>query len=160
MGGYNPRLKVILTVALAAFTVFFGGSLLIGRYLNRYSNVARVIAGAFGAFGLALNVISTLSTVFQASRGVTPTWMALFSSANLAFGSLWSGAHLWALFNQRAAVICTPGYRALIARKPMEQPKTYSSPFFWLPFVWLGLCFVAAIIFGVLAASFVHTLSQ
>lgn len=146
-------IRVILLIVLGACALAFAGSFLLGRYLKRYSNVARICAGALGALGLAFNVLSTLAIVIQATRGAAPAWVALFYSGNLALGSLWSGANLWALLNQRAAVICTPEYRALIARKPTERPAMYSSPFFWIPVVWVGLAILGAIVLGVLAAS-------
>lgn len=146
-------------VVLIGFSGFWTGSFLLGRHLDRYSNRARIIAGVLGALGVATNVFSTLGVVIQATRGAAPTWMALFFSAHLALGSLWSGANLWALFNQRAAVICTPEYRALIVRKPMQRPHTYSSPFFWLPFVWMGLAFVGSIAMYSIMASFAARLS-
>jgi hypothetical protein len=146
-------LTFLVIVVVAAMLLFSIGSLLLGRRLDRYSNAARIIAGVLGAVGLAFNVVSTCSTVFRASGGDTSVAQALMASINLAIGSLWSGANLWALFNQRAALICTPEYRALATHKPLQRSYVYSSPFFWIPFLWMGLAFLVAIIAGVMVAS-------
>lgn len=154
LGGQSGDVITFLAIVVLGLMLLFSiGSLFLGRYLHRYSNGARIAAGVLGAVGLAFNVLSTFGTVLQAANGDAPVAQALIASFNLAMGSLWSGANLWALFNQRAAAICTPAYRAFAARQPLQRSAMYSSPFFWIPFVWIGLAFLGGLVAGAVVAS-------
>jgi hypothetical protein len=100
---------------------------LLGVYLRRYSNIARVTAG----------VLTTLALLFQWLFGPALTWLF----------AVFAGPTLWALFNHRAAEICTEGYRHMVGSRRGVPPGTYRSPFFWGPLLLLALFGVGIVAF-------------
>jgi hypothetical protein len=110
------------------------GGFVLGHFLGRFANGARITAGVFGAIGMASQLLNTCVGTFAGRRG--PNVAALFSGV-LSLG--WSAAILWVLFNNRSSEICTPRYRELIARTPDMKPRTFQSPFFWVPLIIIGL---------------------
>jgi hypothetical protein len=60
---------------------------------------------------------------------------------------------LWVLASSRAARICTPDYQSLVAGRPDQTPRTYSSPFFWIPFALL-MTFAGMLLLTGLGASY------
>jgi hypothetical protein len=55
--------------------------------------------------------------------------------SGLAFGS----AHLWAFFNRRGVAIRQSQYLERVAASPHLKVPTFSSPFFWIPLILVGL---------------------
>lgn len=124
---------------------------LLGHHLAKYSNTARIIAGILTILNILGSVCNVFSLMAQAGGmgGMRPERdappMALMAVIVL-FGLAYGIAQCWALFNGRAGAICTPEYQNLVAQTPSQQPPTYASPFFWLPFVFvLGGCLLGAL---------------
>lgn len=137
----------IVAGVMMVMVVICGGigllTYLLGHYLAKYSNGARITTGVLailGMVGSACNLLSSLAQLGGAGRAGAPEGAVLLGV--LVMVVLWIaiyGGICWAVFNGRSAAICTEQYRALVARTPSQQPSTYSSVFFWGPFVMMAL---------------------
>jgi hypothetical protein len=121
------------------YTLVIGlASAWLGFSLAHFSNIARISAGFLTVLAIVVQGVGTL--IFLSS---TTFSIESFLGSYLFF--VYLGAMLLALFNRRAAVVCSEGYRRLLDHRPGAPPGTYSSPFFWAPFVGLVL-FVAVVV--------------
>ena len=111
---------------------------------------ARITAGVLTILGLGANVLRACGGV--ALVGAVQTYAAVGAAGSMmgtVFGALlsiaWSSAMLWALFSSRSAQICTPRYREVMARTAHLRPRTFASPFFWVPFIGIALMVMLAV---------------
>jgi hypothetical protein len=113
--------------------------ILLGVYLGRFSNIARITAG----------VLTVMATTGQVGTVIFLFPYKILMTIELFLGfcffSVFMIAVLLALFNRRAAVVCSEGYRRLVDFRRGVPPGTYRSPFFWVPFVGLAV-FIAPLI--------------
>ena len=114
--------------------VMFGSSgillYLIGHFLARYRNVARIGAGIV----MALRMLGILAGLVELN--------SLSDLISILISTAWTVAVLWALFNKRAVRICTENYRLLVSRTPRVVPPTFKSPFFWVPLILTAIMLV------------------
>jgi hypothetical protein len=117
-------------------------SFVLGHFLARHHNWARITAGTFAALGLALFVIVFgLGIYALATAPSIPEGMYSYHEGPSVFGVLgrgalsilWMSAVTWAYFNRRAASICTERYRHVVAATPTVKPATFKSLFFVIP---------------------------
>jgi len=126
-GGGQAAVGLVLLVVFGA--IFLGFAALfyfIGSGLMKYKGWARIVMTIL----LALNLLQNLPGLF-------------LGGVNLIVamgGLLYGGAQLWALYNSKAKAIFSPGYAAAAEANP-GLVAWWRSPFFWLPFVMVGLMF-------------------
>lgn len=135
---------VVLFVAVF-MAALFAGLYLLGHFLAKYSNTARIIAVVLQGLWLVGNVIQLmlLMGVIGSDQGGRHRAVAEAGVVGGVVGVLisvaWNVAILWVLFNQQSAAICTPQYQRVVYESPDVKPLTYSSPFFYLPLIGLGI---------------------
>src|SRR5262249_13334832 len=128
-----------------------GGAFVLGHFLARYSNGARITAGVLTIIGLAWIVLSAVLGLVRAASQPrlfeaypaysSPHYYYNQPSTGWGFGTiillllylLWIGSVLWALWNKRSSQICSERYRDIVARTPELSPPTFKSPFFIVP---------------------------
>jgi hypothetical protein len=139
----------MLMVAVSA------GSYVMGHYLARYVNAARVAAGVIAVLGLVLTVVRTGFTIYVVERAYD-----LYGGGRYGYGGpslggiifwalvtiMWSIAVTWALLSRRSATVCTPEYRTIVARTRELKAPTFKSPFFVLPLVACSFVVLATLI--------------
>jgi hypothetical protein len=103
-------------------------SILVGVYLARFSNFARITAGILTALAMMVQMIILSSSPYD-------TWLFLRSFSFMVC----VGAVLGPLIDRRAAVVCSEGYRGLVDFRRGVPPGTYRSPFLWVPLVGVAL---------------------
>jgi hypothetical protein len=101
-------------------------SILVGVYLARFSNFARITAG----------ILTALGTVVQGAVIINPYLRFIFFNMGSHPGAWLSmailGAIMCALFNHRAAVICSEGYRCVAGSRRGDWPVIYRNPLVWV----------------------------
>ena len=105
-------------------------SYLLGHFLKRYFNQARVIAGILAIVTGGSSLIQSLAEGGKSS---------IFTAGVIFY----YGAVCWALFSRRARRICSEKYRQVAERTAYVKPKTFNSPFFWIPMIMFLLTLVA-----------------
>jgi hypothetical protein len=105
------------------------GSILLGVCLGRFSNIARIAAGILAAL---VAVGQGLAAFILVGRH-NPLGIVFFIVCSFMC------AVVCALFNRRAAAVCSEGYLRLVEFRRGVPPGTYRSPFFWVLFVGLAL---------------------
>lgn len=126
----------MFTIAAAA------GSYLIGHYLGRFANGARIAAGVTSLVALALSIVrfvlacmvyARIAAAFDdaGSSFARPSLAAPI--AMLILSALWSGAIAVTLLSGRAAAVCAPAYRTIVARTARMKASLVKTPFFVVP---------------------------
>lgn len=122
------------------------GSWLLGHFLSRYANGARIAAGVLTLLGLVLGTMQLAMTAMMFNR-----LTALYGDSGLAgpslagpvakfiLSTLWMISIAWTLWSRRAAQVCAPAYRTIVARTAELQAPMAKSPFFIIPLVGLIL---------------------
>jgi len=154
LGGKVGAGEAIVIGVLALFLLACAAAyFMLGHYLARYYNGARLTAGVLVGLGTLTTMINGVMVVFS-TRDPAAIAMAVLTPLP---GLAWSLAQMWALFNDRAGAICTAEYRALVARSPGVKVPLARSPFLWVPFaviaLWLG---VGAMVTSALWRLFTH----
>ena len=103
----------------------------LGTSLQRFSNAARLVAGALQFLWL---VLILLQAVLMSSHP-----MGAAGLLGPVFNLIYLGAMVAVLFSGRAAEVCSPAYQDELARTPYTKASVYSSPFFWIPLIPLAL---------------------
>lgn len=103
----------------------------LGTSLQRFSNPARLVAGALQFLWLVLILVEAM-VLSSHPRGAAGL---LGPVLNLVY----LGAMVVVLFSGRAAEVCSPAYQDELARTPYTKASMYSSPFFWIPLIPLAL---------------------
>ena len=134
-------IPLLITEALCA------GMFVIGTRLSRFSEFGR-IAGAVAEGLLGLVQLWGIVAAILAHDGVR---LGVTVVQTLVSGA-WIAAVMLLLLSKRAAAICTPSYRELVADRTDQQPPIYGSPFFWVPFIGVAL-FVGLMLLGGLLMS-------
>jgi hypothetical protein len=152
--------------ALAMFVAVFcivlaAGSFVIGHFLARYSNVARILAGVLTALSAVMQLLRTGALLFMSggsrygdsygdygsrryySYSSGPSGILIVVSL---VALIWMIALLWVLFNSRSSKICSDRYRDLVAKTPELRPPTFKSPFFVIPAALSGFAILLAMV--------------
>jgi hypothetical protein len=145
-----------LLFGLAFTVVICGGAYVLGHFLARYYNGARITAAVLSCVGLAWMLLSFGLVLFASERGGNyyggdpygighhyysrSSGVGFLQVIFMILAVVWMISVLWALFNGRSATICSPRYRDLAARTPELRPSTFKSPFFIVPLA--VLCFL------------------
>ena len=115
----------------------------LGSYLMKYSEGARITAGIMSGLTLLMNIAAVARPGGALSQG---NWGRLVSTT-LAAG--WCVVLLWAFFNGRSSIVCSEEYRVIVKATPDQKPETFRSPFFWVPFILVGVSMTVATIYWV-----------
>ncbi|GEM_PF-2339762 len=149
--GAAMGIMVVVAVLIGGIGVLV---FLLGHYLAKYSNTARIISGVLTIIGIVCigcNLIGTVAGLAGGgSRGGAPEGGVLLVTVlvTLAQAAYYCGV-AWVLFNSRSSAICTYPYHQLVAQTPSQQPPTYRSIFFWAPFILM----VGGCLMGLLAGA-------
>ncbi len=146
----GDALTVIAGIAIAGCALSF----VLGHFLSRYANWARVTAGVFAALTLAMQILGFASGLIQyaSSRDIDMGGFSYQTGPSLLqvlipglLGIAWWSGVTWALLSRRSAHICDEGYRQLVAATSSLRPPTFRSPFFMIPLITsaLGLGFLS-----------------
>lgn len=120
------------------------GSFVLGRLLSRFANGARIAAAVLTLVGLALALVRLVLTAVLHSRvsafaaaydGVYAQPSPAGPIASFVLSTLWLIAIAWTLLSGRAAQVCSPTYRTIVARTPALRAPMAKSPFFIVPLV-------------------------
>ncbi len=131
-------------------------SYLLGHFLARYANWARITAGVFATLALTLFVVMLALGLYAIATAPVIRSPYYLDSGPSVFGVLgraaitvsWFAAVTWAYLNSRAWTICSPSYHDVIAATPTVKPATWKSLFFVVPCVLLAISLgLAAILF-------------
>jgi hypothetical protein len=123
------------------------GSYVLGHFLARYVDAARIVAGVLAVIELVLAVVRTCGSLALQSHRYSP-YGSSSAGTILAFllNVVWTSCVAWVLLSSRAAHVCRPQYRTLVARTPALQPPTYRSPFFLIPTIVVALALLIALL--------------
>lgn len=119
------------------------GSWVLGHFLSRFANGARLAAailtlvslGLVGArFVLTAVLVSRMSDLYGGDAYFARPTLA-GPIASFVLSAIWMIAIAWTLFSSRAAQVCAPSYRTLVARTAAMKAPMAKSPFFVIPLV-------------------------
>jgi len=130
----------IAMVMLAAVV----GSYVLGHYLAKFSNGARLAAGILTLVSMAFGVLKFVLTCIAYSKindlyagdiyyDMRPSLAGPIVS--LLLTTVWYLAMVFTLFSGRAAAVCAPAYRTIVARTAQMKASTVKTPFFVVPLV-------------------------
>ena len=120
------------------------GSYVLGHFLGRFANGARLAAGILTIVSLAFGVLRFVVTCIAYSK-----LSDLYGDAGLSYArpslagpiamfllsTIWSGAIVFTLLSGRAAAVCSPAYRTIVARTASMKASLVKTPFFVVPLV-------------------------
>jgi hypothetical protein len=143
---FTPTSFIVRTAYMAMFIVAAAaGSWVLGHFLARFANGARLTAAILTLTSLALTGLQFVLTAIVYSRmsdaynhaqvfyGARPSLVGPI--AWLVIATIWMIAIAWTLFSSRAANVCTPAYRTIVARTAAMKAPMVKSPFFVIPLV-------------------------
>jgi RNA polymerase subunit RPABC4/transcription elongation factor Spt4 len=139
LSGY-PLLRFMPSEArmfLMAYGALAFGFVLIGFFLSRFSNTARLIAGICTTLFVSIQVLQAIHA-FEGRIREAGSLIAVMAAG-------WGIAVLWALVNARASKICRPGYAQLVSMTPQARSSMANSPFFWIPMILIASIFGLAL---------------
>ncbi|HEX8954416.1 MAG TPA: hypothetical protein VF945_21325 [Polyangia bacterium] len=120
------------------------GSYVLGHYLGRFANGARIAAAVLTLVSLAFGLVRFVLTCVAYSKlselyGDSGLFDARPSLAGpiamFALSTLWTGAIAFTLLSGRAAQVCAPAYRTIVARTATMKASLVKTPFFVVPLV-------------------------
>ena len=120
------------------------GSFVLGHYLGRFANGARIAAAVLTIVSLAVSVLrfvvtcvaySKLSDLYGDAGYFSDRPSLAGPIAMFVLSAIWSGAIIFTLFSGRAAAVCTPAYRTIVARTATMKASMVKTPFFVVPLV-------------------------
>ena len=120
------------------------GSYVLGHYLARFSNGARLAAGILTIVSLAFSLLKFVLTAIAYSKiGDLYAGDAYYDMrpslagpiVSLILTTIWSVAMIFTLLSGRAAAICAPTYRTIVARTAQMKASMVKTPFFVVPLV-------------------------
>jgi hypothetical protein len=126
----------------------------LGHFLSRFANGARIAAGVLTIISLVIVAARFVLTAMLYSRMSDDVYGSFYYSArpslagpiaSLLLSTIWSIAIAWTLFSGRAAQVCAPSYRTIVARTPMMRAPMVKSPFFLIPMVGVALVVLMAL---------------
>ncbi|MCU1277322.1 MAG: hypothetical protein JWM53_868 [bacterium] len=120
------------------------GSYVLGHFLGRFANGARLAAGILTILSLAFGLLRFVVTCIAYSK-----LSNMYGDAGLFYdrpslagpiamfllSTIWSGAIVMTLLSSRAAAICAPAYRTIVARTASMKASLVKTPFFVVPLV-------------------------
>ncbi|HXU72449.1 MAG TPA: hypothetical protein VN947_24170 [Polyangia bacterium] len=123
---------------------FVAGSYVLGHFLARFSNGARIAAAVLTMFGLVGEVARFVLTCMAYSR-VAELYAdtSYYASGPSLLGPIvlfilsvmWCLAILVTLLSSRARQVCAPAYRTIVARTAQMRASLWKTPFFVIPLV-------------------------
>ena len=139
-------IQIIPLVILVAMFVIAAaaGSYVLGHYLGRFANGARIAAAILSIVGLAFTLLRFVVTCIAYSRfssiygdsGLYDMRPSLAGPiAMFVLSTIWSGAIIFTLLSGRAAAVCAPAYRTIVARTATMKASMVKTPFFVIPLV-------------------------
>jgi hypothetical protein len=132
-----------LLPALVAPAFSTGCSYLLGRALWTYHDAARWVTLVLNGIGLVLGVGGVLSVLAQGG-------ILIAGAATLQLA--WPAAIVQCLLQPRSAALCTEEYRLNVERSPGVRVAWWTSLFFIVPAVLIGLALLLALVGFVFAA--------
>ena len=120
------------------------GSYVLGHYLGRFANGARIAAAvltlvslAFGTLRFVVTCVaySKLSDLYGDVGAFSDRPSLAGPIAMFLLSTIWSGAIVLTLFSGRAAQVCAPAYRTIVARTAAMKASMVKTPFFVVPLV-------------------------
>ena len=157
-GQFGGFIGGVGTVMAAIFLAMAIGSWVLGHFLSRYSNGARITAGVLTSISLAWQVVSTGFALFARPSYAYDEYGSRYGGYGHSSGAgmwtvlsfllivIWMSSVLWALFNRRSSKICTPEYRDIVAKTPELVPSTLKSPYFIIPAALTGFVLLLALV--------------
>jgi len=119
----------------------------LGHFLARYANWARITAGVFAVVGLVAQCLTTLLGIIAAAQPPTmmygmyyregPSMFWVLVRGGLSIG--WSAAISWVLLSSRSAAICNDRYRQLVAATSNLRAPTFRSFVFMVPTILISV---------------------
>ncbi len=146
---------------VAMFVVaLVAGSYVLGHYLGRFANGARIAAAVLTLMSLAFGLVRFVLTCIAYSKlselygdsglfaDARPSLMGPI--AMFVLSTIWSGAIVFTLLSGRAAQVCAPAYRTIVARTAQMKASLVKTPFFVVPLV--AIILIALMVLRVLMA--------
>jgi hypothetical protein len=132
-------LGYMMTFMLAAAA----GSWVLGHFLSRFANGARLAAAILTLVSLGLVGVRFVLTAVLYSRMSSLYGDNMYFArpslagpiASFLLSTIWMIAIAWTLFSSRAAQVCAPTYRTIVARTATMKAPMVKSPFFVIPLV-------------------------
>ncbi len=130
---------------VAMFVIaFVAGSYVLGHHLARFANGARIAAAVLTIVGLVAEIGRFVLTCVAYSRlsdlyadngfyGAQPS--LAMPIVMFLLSVLWCGSIIFTLLSGRAAQICAPAYRTIVARTAQMRASLMKTPFFVVPLV-------------------------
>src|SRR5581483_4372628 len=160
LGQFSGFIGGIGAVMAAIFLAMAVGSWVLGHFLSRYSNGARITAGVLTSISLGWQVLSTGFAMFARPSYAYDDYGSRYGGYGMHHSSgagmwavlsfilivIWMSSVLWALFNRRSSKICTPEYRDIVAKTPELAPSTLKSAFFIIPAALGGFVLLLALV--------------
>jgi hypothetical protein len=130
-------LGYVATLVLAAAAAIW----LLGHFLARFVNGARIAAAVLSVVSLATMAVRFVLTAIAYSRIADlytgDVYLARPSLvgpvASFVLATAWMLVITWTLFSGRAAQVCAPTYRTIVARTAELKAPMIKSPFFLVP---------------------------
>jgi len=127
----------MFVIAIAA------GSYVLGHHLGRFANGARLAAAILTIVSLTFSLVRFVVTCVAYSKMSDLYAGDLYGAAPSLAGpivmfilsTMWSGAIIFTLFSGRAAAVCAPAYRTIVARTASMKASMVKTPFFVIPLV-------------------------
>jgi len=155
LGGIGRMLAAGAILMGSVAVVVGGGFGVLGHFLWRYWAGGRIAAAVLGFLGIAYRLFEVVATFMMRSAleddfgsysryghsygyhraGPSIGWTLFFAVVAIA----WTAAMINVLLSRRAATVCSPAYRELVAATPQVKAQWYKSPFFVLPAFLVGL---------------------
>lgn len=163
LGGLGRMLAVGAIAMGSLFVVFGGGFGVLGHFLWRYWAGGRIAAVVLAIISIVYRLFEVVATFwmrsaieddfasyggryghhgYHASVGPSVGWTLFFAVVAIA----WTAAMLNVLLSGRAANVCSPAYRELVAATSQVKAQWYKSPFFVIPAFLFGLALFIALI--------------
>ncbi|MGZ3429909.1 MAG: hypothetical protein ACXVCV_24835, partial [Polyangia bacterium] len=125
LGGGNAMIAGVLGWVAMFVVALAVGSYVLGHFLGRFANGARLAAGILTIVSLAFGLLRFVITCIAYSK-----LSNMYGDAGLFYdrpslagpiamfllSTLWSGAIAFTLLSGRAAAVCAPAYRTIVAR--------------------------------------------
>lgn len=120
------------------------GSFVLGHYLAKFANGARLAAAILTIVSLAFGLLRFVLTCIAYSRlsqlygdgGYYDMRPSLGGPiVGFVLSAIWSGAIIFTLLSGRAAAVCAPAYRTIVARTATMKASMVKTPFFVIPLV-------------------------
>ncbi|HEY2748902.1 MAG TPA: hypothetical protein VGL86_29980 [Polyangia bacterium] len=130
---------------VAMFVIAFAaGSYVLGHHLARFANGARIAAavltivgliGEIGRFVLTCIAYSRLADLYADGGFYDARPSLAMPIVMFVLSVVWCGSIIFTLLSGRAAQICAPAYRTIVARTAAMRASLVKTPYFVVPLV-------------------------